>query len=608
MTLKKKIFLISSVCIFVGGFLVSYKSYTLNQAYQLQSQMEVARNTANWVSQSVALKVRQLESAVSYLDPSTVETLKRIGARYFAYTRNVNGEWKTKWKVLGPASKQMILSEVKQINFTELSGSQRNWTFSKSGELILVSPVEVSGSKQLSTGFLIFGLNESFLKFVEDQDSEVNIFTLGKKSVIGKSDQGIAKKMGLFASKSVAGSVETIKDSETQAMAYTFFSPVTQLWVALVRSSAQSSFFSSIMFYYFLIALALSLAFLGVVISKLKVVEGDNLPPEAKSDLVPVLQAVLHRSRESLGQLKDLIQKKEGLGEEISEADAWFSQEQNQETLVTISDFSQWIENQLASQRKVLQKANIELRVQAEDGASIHCCAQHVSDFLKRLVGNSLSALEDEEEKRIQIELFKDGKGFQLVYLDTRRSHYPSKADASLLLQTESSLETIDGIIAYGSWLFGKQLTVAKQGFCLSIDLQASETQPAVFDNTSEVSSIDDPHRIEITDEDIIDIDKQGFGFQAIESEEKPVSSSVGKKEDGEEFSSQSIEDIFSNFELAEMNFTDATPEISEAEDTLEKEIQEEIKKDKKGLFEFDTGSVKIKIRSPKKRDMDANI
>ncbi|MCJ8278359.1 MAG: hypothetical protein HRT44_11290, partial [Bdellovibrionales bacterium] len=146
MTLKQRIFLISAICIMTSGLLVSYKSFELNKKFSLQSENEKSREVSLWVAQMIEQKVTHLESSVSYLDASTVETLKRMGARYFAYAYPKNDNWKIKWKVLGDLDRKGILSEVNQISFKSLSSTKRTWEFNKEAAPILISPVELSGS------------------------------------------------------------------------------------------------------------------------------------------------------------------------------------------------------------------------------------------------------------------------------------------------------------------------------------------------------------------------------------------------------------------------------------------------------------------------------
>ncbi len=207
--------------------------------------------------------------------------------------------------------------------------------------------------------------------------------------------------------------------------------------------------------------------------------------------------------------------------------------------------------------------------------------------------------------------MVETGVSYQLIYVDTREeSFYPSKQESTLMAQTEGSLEGIDGIISYARWTFGDGLTVAKNGFCLSIDLAKFETQ--VIEPTIEAIepvvepaaalAFDSLERIEITDNDT-DMDLID-GFASIE----PGKMDEPSSEIIEPESSVSFDKVIEQFEMKEFSFSDKSKEEVE-EPIIEPEVEgtSEVETDEKGLFEFVSGNVKIKIRSPKKRGEDVN-
>ena len=118
---------------------------------------------AGWVTQNLEQRLLQLEASASYLDQSTVESMKRLGARYFAYVYKRQGEWSVKWKKLGSLEKEKILTEVGKINFDRITGEKRMWHLNQKGEVIYVTPAALARSHQLHEGFLVFGLRKDFL-------------------------------------------------------------------------------------------------------------------------------------------------------------------------------------------------------------------------------------------------------------------------------------------------------------------------------------------------------------------------------------------------------------------------------------------------------------
>jgi len=263
------------------------------------------------------------------------------------------------------------------------------------------------------------------------------------------------------------------------------------------------------------------------------------------------------------------------------------------------------LDQTLESEYDRLNKLGISLRTQVEVGVEVVLSPGHMEDFLHRLIGNSALVLEDEEEKQIQIQVVEQSQSYQLIYLDTRSKNFPSSEPSSLLLQTESSLTGIDGILAYGSWYFSENLHVAKSGFCLSIDLNKPSHGEAQA--TPEVmSSGTFDQVIEPVEKNVV----TPLQFKSLDSETLSQQQDIGKTVTSEA-SPVADEFDFESFELKDFNFEELNEEIdrNKISDAVIENLKtdNEIASDEKGLFEFNSGDFKIKIRSPKKRDRDVN-
>ena len=583
MTLKQRIFLVSAVCIIFGGLLVSYKSFELNSKTKIQSENEKSIEVAQWVAQSIEQKIIHLESSVSYLDASTIETLKRMGARYFAYAYSKDGQWKIKWKELGALDRKGILKEVNGLSFDSIPASRRSWSFNGSGDQILISPVELAGSHQLKNGFLIFGLNEEFFSFIGGVDNSVSIVTLDKKALYTQAKNDIKT-----LTQELEGVEAKVLDiaGESKILS-SFFSKPSQLWIARAQSYKAASYLGSSTFSYFLLAIVLSMAFLAMMVQRFlsEVVEAKNATVGKSFSLGAFREKSLGLFARTQKRTEDSLEESS-----LMEKDA---------VVEAVQDFSGFLDDIVALERTELKKQKISVKTQVEEGASVICAPQHITDFLRRLISNSIKSLKGESEKRIQIELVKQGQNYQMIYVDTRRNHYPTGDEPSLFLQDESSLEHIDGLISYGSWLFGDRLEVAKDGFCISIDLQKAIEEDVSAPIFIEEEEAVVENRIEIDDEDLMDIE---FG-KVESSQEKLTLPEASEPVQAEGFSSQSIEDIVESFEMKNFTF-----DSTEGSEETENELESETPVDDKGMFEFNTGDFKIKIRSPKgKRDSDVH-
>ncbi len=206
-----------------------------------------------WAAQNLEHRLLQLEASTSYLDQSTVESLKRLGARYFAYVYKQEGEWSVKWKRLGFLEKEEILEEVNEIDFNVIDIEKRTWHFNRNHELIYVTPVALAKSHQLYEGFLVFGLKAEFFKFIKSKESPVVLLTEKYKVLEGHFPSELEDKKEDM-NRNEPGMVDIHVKKEGKSLIFiSYFSPLSQLWVVHKRNLSSLSYFESLFFYYFLV-------------------------------------------------------------------------------------------------------------------------------------------------------------------------------------------------------------------------------------------------------------------------------------------------------------------------------------------------------------------
>jgi hypothetical protein len=359
------------------------------------------------------------------------------------------------------------------------------------------------------------------------------------------------------------------------------------------ESLAPISFIGSRFFLYFVLSsgfglLLLALLFIG---------EPRRQSPQAEEG------GLFARLASRFAGLISRLQKPKVVADEVSMDHEEFPATSS-DVKTTVSDFGDFLDRIVAEESTRLQKVGISIKTQVEEGAKVSCSPQRVADFLKRLIGNSVLALQDEENKEIQIQMVQQQDSYQLIYVDTRSDHFPSQRPSSLMAQTEASLQGIDGIIAYAGWLFADGLTVAKEGFCLSIDLPKVDLETAITPQTIPLQET--LERIEIDDADT-DVDLIS-GFSAIEPAKKEEPSHDESAEPSVNF-----DDVIEQFRMKDFSFQASSTPQEEVEPILEVPPPQEepdtepLQPDDKGLFEFNSGQFKIKIRSPKKREDDVS-
>lgn len=617
MTLNPRIVLVCATCIIISGFVGSFKSFQVYKDQIIDSQIVKSQSVGEFAGQNIEQKLMQLESAVSYLDNSTVETLKRFGVRYFAYAYKKNDEWSIKWKVLGEMGKKAILAEVHPLPFSDFDQKKRHWARSKDDQLIYISPVAMAKSFQLKEGFVVFGIKPDFFSSLKGAQDKYILLDSQENEIFGSLPSTIANKKEFFAEGGSSPRQAQVETDEKIEIVTASFLQRSQMWILRQESMAAVNFTGSRFFTYFLLTSGLGLLILLLMLwgrkSEAPVIARDR----KKIAVAPAFAGIKNFFTSYFVKQKDAETSEQPIAEEED---------------VTIQveevEFADFLDRIVAGEMPRLEKVGVSIKALVEEEALVVCSPQRISDFLKRLIGNSVLSLENEEEKEIQIQMVEQADSYQLIYVDTRTDHFPSKEPSSLMAQTEGSLQGIDGIIAYAGWLFEDRLTVAKKGFCLSIDLPKAEsptgatTRPTTTEETIQplqtIPMEDTLDRIEI-DESEADMDLFS-GFDTIASAEKMEEASTDAEigsvpvDDATE-PRVNFDDVTDQFRMKDFSFSADPKKLREEDETsvvepveIEEPTDEvELKQDDKGLYEFSSGQFKIKIRSPKKRESDVD-
>jgi hypothetical protein len=607
MTRNPKVVLICVLCIFLSGILVSYKSFEIHESYKKETNSKMGQEISAWVAETVEHKLSQLESSVSYLDKSTVESLKRMGARYFAYAYKKNDTWEIKWKVLNDQfAKDKILSEVNALEFDKVSTLERTWMHSPLGQLIYVAPVGLAKSHQLISGFLVFGIDKSFFSYVNHLDDSLVLVDKNLTPIHKKLNKKELKNSHFFNSENLSLGTYYSKDQDVIKAYTSYFTPTSQLWIVNQRKILQGHYFTSPYIAYALIgSLIISILFL---ILSTQWRESRKLL--AKIPLNNTQLPSINFLKDNFSKLKTYIDKQRLTKAQFTEHAIGEIEKDR------IDDFSEFLDEILVLEIERLKKLGISIKTRVEDHAKIFASKKHLEDIIKRLIGNSALALEFSQEKEIQIQLVETAEIYQLIYVDSRTEHFPSGHEPSLFLQTEGSMVGIDGIISYASWLYGPSLHVAKKGFCFSIDLEKyNEAKVSEANAKTVVPFVDTLDRIEISDHDT-DADlmnlfvpiQKGLGFIEDNAESERVKDNMAELQ-----MDSSTDSSFESFELRDINFKDLETQLPDLPIEIEKnnkimaEPTNKIQTDSNGMFELNNGHFKLKIRSPKKRDMDVD-
>jgi hypothetical protein len=592
MTLKIKLLITGLVCLGLGSFIINYQSFKSQKQSMTSAQYHKDLQSLEWVAELAEQKLNQLESSVSYLDKSTVETLKRMGARYFVYAYYSQKDWRLKWKLIGDVGEDQVLSELKDVDFAQLGEDRRTWMSSPSGELIYISPVALAESHQLKDGFLVFGLGSDFFQFLQRRDPNVFMLTSSQRPIYGEPVQPVVSDQEKMERLTQASTSKTVEFQEDSMAVAAYFSAQAQAWIMRSRAIERASFVSSSHFNYFLASFLFAAALFVMLLFTIR----------WPSQLI---------SSEALAQLRPSRKTKNRV-EDISEPSPIINQEDQE----LVADFAEFLDQVIESEHERLNQLGISLKTQVEEGVQVQLSPRHMQDFLLRLLGNSALVLSEDRdnEKEIQIQVVEQSTSFQLIYLDTRRSHFPSGEPSSLLLQTEGSLTGIDGILSYGSWYFADQLKVARDGFCLSVDL----IKPGVQSESSSASiATFQPEPIPVAQPEP-NLTQPLALDQSMPHADRVEESGNGPM-DSVSFESFALQDL--NFSTDESQSEVEPVTVSAlsallADDkgsgdmTIPEQVEQDLKKeaaDGNSLVEFSSGDFKIKVRAPRKRDRDVN-
>jgi dsDNA-binding SOS-regulon protein len=555
------------LCVLLASLTMAYQSFVQLESARTQVLLEKNQEVAQFAGQSLQQKLNQMESSASYLDQSTIETLKRLGVRYFAYAYEKKGRWRVKWKRVGELDKDGILSEVEPLPFAKMSHDKRHWYRSKNKENIYVVPVPIASSHQLKDGFLVFGIGKDFFSGLNKQEARYFVLDREQNSLSRQWSADRVSEDFEFNIKNETTARSLVTDSGHLEMTVASFLPLAQLWVVHQSQHAQASFWGSPLFFYALIFSLLLFAILLFFMNGAKT-RKKEAPAEVTA---PTHHAIIET--EEISAVPELI-----------------------------LDFSYFLDSLLASEKERLQQVGVSIKTQVVEGAEVFCNTQQVRALLQRLVGNSVLCLEEATEKEIQIQLAEQSDSYQLIYVDSREDHFPVQKSLSSSEKNRDHQSSIDEILSYARFTFGEALTVAKQGFCLSIDLPKNPDSVIVHPVEEPRPLVDDLERIEIPEEDV-DLDWM-------------VELSHATQEENDNLSEEplvSFDEVVEQFRMKEFNFKESQP-VDEVEASEPEAVATEtssavvdLEPDSQGLVELNTGSMKLKIRSPKKRDSNVN-
>ena len=596
MTQKRKVLLATLVLIFLSGLMVTYKSHQVSREYHAQLEKQKTQDIAYWAAEVLMEKVKILEASVATLDKSTVQILKRMDVRYFAYAYKAGDQWKIKWKVIDGISKKQIVKEVNSIPFSELSSQKRNW-FSENQKAALVSPVEVAANEQLKNGFLVFGLQPEFFSGVLDVDPQFEIFTLnGKqaKALVPNKKREWLIESGLINRDSPSQVLNLDHKGEAYRAASYFASDI-QLWLVRLNKTHLKPFVASPVFRYFLMAMVLCFALVLVLFTQL-ISFSESLSAQKMRDTQKASPSL------GLGALKRVFSKwgsslsrSQEVEEDITPDQNWLDGVDLSHSPDQIEDLSSWVESLLETYKKRIVQNGIQLHVNIPEGLGVRFHEEPTREFIRRLVENSLQTLILEDDKNIHIDAVEESGQWTLSYRDSRTRHLPAIKDPTYLLEIENPLEDINGIMSYGRWLFAGKVHSSTHE--LSVDLKLEKLGRVLSQEDLNSVSMD---RIVIDEEDEISLEQ--FDFKPVNpaSKETVVGTQEAEVED-QEYLSQSIDDIVNSFEMNSFDFEE--PEAAVDSDAELKEVMAA----EKEVVQFEAGGFKLKIRAPKKRDEDVN-
>ena len=285
MFVKFKTPLLCALCIFLSGGLGSYKSFQIHQDQLLSNGVSQSQSLSHLMGQNMEQKIQQMEDAVSYLDQSTVESLKRLGSRYFAYAYQNKGEWAFKWKSLGGPGKQGILQEIALLPYGQFKQTRRYWEKSKKGDLIMVSPAALGKSFQLKEGFLVFGIRADFFHSLNSPQASYTLLTDKGESLFGKLPQGISPHLGKVEQER-AFHRGLLTQAGRLPLTTEVFSQKAHLWLLRTQDLPHRGFMASSFFSYFLLISLFSLLVMGLLWTRFRVRQTQNTEESIEAQIM----------------------------------------------------------------------------------------------------------------------------------------------------------------------------------------------------------------------------------------------------------------------------------------------------------------------------------
>ena len=569
MSFNRKIILLGFLFLALGAF-ASFFSFQKAERESWQILEKSSREVAGWASQSLEQRLLQLESSASYLSPTTLESMKNLGARYFAYVHKNPDEWSLNWKKLEGMEKEEILKEVGQIEFDEITDQKRTWSFNQKNEAIYITPVALADSHQLQEGFLVFGLKKDFFKFIQTDTSPVTLMTKDHLPLEGTwpgEFEGRKQKLDDGEPEMTTGQIET---EDKRWILTSYFSPISQVWVIAKNNLSRLSYFQSLFFYYFLMGFLVFLLFFLFLLG-------------LDFRVLPMTGWMFHWARKGIGLPAGLA------------------------FLSSKNDNQKKFKNKNPGEKKESEKS--PPRHKKEEGFLIK--TEHEESFSGvEIPGQILSVSEELESSTDGAETFG---GEKLI----RFSRNPGM-DETFKISDKDLLEPKSGDqpqeVLFEKKIFsGKEAISLKDPFerTLSEDSVQEKEKPkraekshhpsSKFKATPQVSG-----KKQLFSGDIEGYDKDFCG----EDGKPPV---FDEKEVSEEAPSlheleKRVEMALNGFQLKSFGFKQdligkprKTPEPSPVD------TKNQLTTDKNGLFEFDNGQIKIKIRPPRKKDSNAN-
>lgn len=532
MSFKNKPVVIVLLGLFVATLLVTLRAHFLLKDYEARRSQDFGLSTSQWASENLYTIVQTLEAGAKGLDQSTISTLERFGVDYFAHAYPNKEGWRFAPRALGEFKKDGVKEQLKDVVFANLKEDERNWIINDS-HVQLFSPVSFIGSKKMGSGFAVYGIRRtSFEKW---------FVTSGALEVLSKSSNGFQNLLGDLDLKSPV--IEKISEPIEGAVSETilwngkqfalFFQPGLQLWLVSHVPAVFTPFWTGPLVKALCFGfLALSLLLLIVarnwkspLLASLSPAlatrsEESSLGDESLSSEISFLKALIQRLQIDLSHMKTSVSQmdepllKTDVIRSINDVHEWLGEVPSLRR--EVKNFGFLIDLVLNLKESQLDQHGIQVDTQIEDDVRAHCSVEAVEDFLLRLMDQSILELKKAKHKKITIQLKKTSDDeAQFIYTDSRDEGFPKKNFNKHILQMESPLNDIHGLLSLGRLVFQEDLSWKSEPFELFVRL--SET-PAATTMPIPPSS---------GDESITSLDSQKEAPTVFEIEDQPDESLV---------------------------------------------------------------------------------